>query len=348
MAKFKEIPIAKRAQIEMLRNLGKTQREIARIVGCSKTGVVTTLKRFEETESYQDKKRTGRPTKTTKSDERHLVMLSLRDRFKTAPDLRADINKTLPQPISVSTVKSILKRNNLSGRIAVKKPLLRAANKRKRLEFAKKYKNWTVEQWKSVLWTDESKFEIFGDKRKKYVRRKTGERFNPNCLTPTVKHGGGSVMVWGGFSYDGVGALVKINGIMRKEQYHQILKNSAIPSGIGLIGYGFVFQQDNDPKHTSNLCRNYLESKENEGVLQLMDWPPQSPDINPIELLWDELDRQVREMRPKSQTHLWQCLEQAWYNLEPEKMQKLVERLPRICQAVIKAKGGHFDEKRLI
>lgn len=77
-----------------------------------------------------------------------MVQLSLRDRFKTALDLRADINKTLPQPISVSTVKTILQTNGLSGRVAVKKPLLCKVNKQKRLQFAKKYKNWTVEQWK--------------------------------------------------------------------------------------------------------------------------------------------------------------------------------------------------------
>lgn len=348
MAKFKEIPLEKRAQIEILRSTGKTQREIARIVGVSKTGVVTTLNRIEQTESYIDKKRSGRPKKLTKRDERALVMLSTRDRFKTAPDLQAEINKAVANPVSVTTVKSVLKKHGLSGRIAVKKPLLRAVNKRKRLKFAQKYKHWTVEQWKSVLWTDESKFEIFGNKRRQYVRRRVGERYDPKCITPTVKHGGGSVMVWGGFSYDGVGALVKIDGIMKKEQYHSILKNSAIPSGIGLIGYGFTFQQDNDPKHTSLLCRNYLESKENEGVLQFMEWPPQSPDINPIELLWDELDRQVRTMRPTSKSHMWECLKRAWYSLDVKKLQKLVERLPRICQAIIKARGGHFDEKRLI
>ena len=90
-------------------------------------------------------------------------------------------------------------------------------------------------------------------------------------------------MVWGCFTEGGVGELLKIDGILRKEQYHRILQNSAIPSGIGLAGYGFTFQQDNDPKPTSRLCKSYLESKEAEGVLDIMIWPPQSPDLNPIE-----------------------------------------------------------------
>ena len=76
----------------------------------------------------------------------------------------------------------------------------------------------------------------------------------PECLVPTIKHGGGSVMVWGCFSSAGVSDLVKIEGIMKKEQYKTILENNAIPSGLRTIGHGFVFMQDNDPKHTSKLC----------------------------------------------------------------------------------------------
>lgn len=124
-------------------------------------------------------------------------------------------------------------------------------NKRKRIAFAKKYKNWTVDQWKSVLWTDESEFEIFGSHRWHIVRRKVGEKLLPQCMLPTGKCGGGSAMVWGCFRFDGVGDLFQIDGIMKKEQYHRKLQTTAIPSGIGLIGYGFVFRQDNDPKYFS-------------------------------------------------------------------------------------------------
>lgn len=114
-----------------------------------------------------------------------------------------------------------------------------------------------------------------------------------------------------------------------------------------MLSRRFVFQQDNDPKHTSHLCRNYLQSKEREGVLQFMDWPPQSPDLNPIELLWEEMDRQVRRHRPTSKPHLWNILKDCWENLDVEILHKLVRRLPRICSAIIVAKGGHIDEKNL-
>nr|CAI5865469.1 unnamed protein product [Callosobruchus analis] len=125
---------------------------------------------------------------------------------------------------------------------------------------------------------------------------------------------------------------------MRKEDYHRILQRSDISSGINLIGKGFVFQQDNDSKHTSKLCTNYLRSEEAARTLKFM--PPQSPYANPIELLWVEFDREMRKLGPTSESHLWQCLQQAWQRLRSDRLQKLVERMPKICGAIIKSKGN--------
>ena len=154
-------------------------------------------------------------------------------------------------------------------------------------------------------------------------------------------------MVWGCFAGGQVGDLVKIEGILKKEGYHSILQRHAIPSGKKLAGRGFVLQQDNDPKHTSKLCKNYVGKKEEAGELRNMVWPPQSPDLNPIELLWDELDRRFREMRPTNQRELWDCLQKAWKSIPSTSLMKLVCRMPRVCAAVIKARGGYFEESKL-
>ena len=164
---------------------------------------------------------------------------------------------------------------------------------------------------------------------------------------PTVKHVGGSVMDWGCFSHAGVGQLNKIEGIMKKEQYNSILQRHAIPSGINLNGRGFIFQQDNDPKHTSKLRSSYLERKKVAGDLNIMEWPPQSPDLNPIELLWEELDRRVRDLKQTSLPCLWDCLNETWNNIQPQTLEKLIDRVLKLCAAFIKAKGGHFQENRL-
>ena len=126
---------------------------------------------------------------------------------------------------------------------------------------------WTKRKWSKVLFTDESKFDLFGSNRRTFVRRLANERYKKECLTPTVKHGGGNIMVWGGISTKGVTQLKRVEGIMDKKMYHSILVYRAIPEGKRLLGKGFVFQEDNDPKHSSNYCRNYLATKEKSGRL---------------------------------------------------------------------------------
>lgn len=267
-----------------------------------------------------------------------------RNRRKTAPEIAAEINAGRRKSISVTTVKRRLYKAGLYGRVAMKKPLLRRQNKQKRLNWAREHQHWTLEQWNNVLWTDESKFEIFGSRRHVFVRRSAGERATEQCIVPTVKHGGGSVMIWGCFGGTVVGDIVKIEGILKKEQYRNILENNAIPSGLRLLGQTFVFQQDNDPKHTSKLCKDYLRHLEAEGSIKVMEWPPQSPDLNPIELLWEELDREVRKSPPTSQADMWKKLQEAWFRIPPDILAKLIARMPRLCAAVIKNKGGHIDE----
>ena len=131
-------------------------------------------------------------------------------------------------------------------------------NKTKRLKWAKEYKNWTgtgtgvqEDVWKRVLWTDESKFEVFGSKRRKYVRQRPNEKMLKQCITPSVKHGGGSVMIWGCFGATAVGDLHRVQGIGNQHGYRSILQQHAIPSGKRLIGANSGIQQDNDPKHAS-------------------------------------------------------------------------------------------------
>ena len=273
----------------------------------------------------------------------HLKLLSLRDLRRSSRELRDDINSMLTNDIAVSssTVRRRLIEKGLVGRVAAKKPLLRENNRVKRLNFAKKHKHWTKEDWYQVLWTDESKFEQFGTKRRVYVRRRKGERYKNECLLPTLKHGGGSIMVCGAISAAGTGDLVKIDGIMDKKVYHNILVRHGVPSGSRLIGQGFIFQEDNDPKHASNYCRNYLRRKEASGALKMMEWPPQSPDLNPIEQIWGVLEDKLDRSKVHSKETLWNELQKTWNITSVETLRKYIDTMPRRCAAVIAAKGGH-------
>ena len=337
----------KRAIVNAFAQDGLSVRQIAAKLKIPKSTVHDTITRYKETHFNCDKPRSGRPRITSEAENKSIILLSKRERRKTAPEIQADFNSGHGTNVSVNTVKRRLPDVGLYGRVAKKKPLLRKVNKTKRLQWAKQHKNWSVEDFKKVLWTDESKFEIFGNKRRSYVRRFAHEKSMPNCISPTVKHGGGSIMVWGAFSFNGVSRLHRIDEILDAKGYHQILIHQAVPAGKELIGPGFIMPQDNDPKNSSKLCKTYLQNKQKDRTLKIMEWPAQSPDLNPIELVWDELDRQVRKQCLSSKETLWIALEKTWEQLEPTVLEKLVNRMPRIVAKVLKAKGGYFDEKEV-
>jgi transposase len=90
-------------------------------------------------------------------------------------------------------------------------------------------------------------------------------------------------------------------------------------------------------QHTSRLCKDYLTKKQSDGVLHQMTWPPQSHDLNPIEIVWDELDLRLKEKQPTSRSaYVGSPVGKAF-------QVKLVERMPRVCNAIIKPKGGYFE-----
>lgn len=127
-----------------------------------------------------------------------------------------------------------------------------------------------MDDWKRVLWSDETKVNRLNSDGIQYFWSKTGEATQSYQAIETVKHGGGSLMVWGCFSYFGVGPLVQINGIMRKENYLDLLYEN-LPVALGQLEYNeddAIFQQDNDPKHKSKLVQTWLKSQ----TFQVMEW----------------------------------------------------------------------------
>ena len=210
------------------------------------------------------------------------------------------------------------------------------------LNFARYHENWTVEDWKRILWSDETKINRIGSDGKVYTWKKRGEPLSDRTTTPTVKHGGGNnLMVWGCMGWNGVGKLTEVQGLMDAQQYCDILEDGVVESfeKLEMAEGERIFQQDNDPKHTSNKATKWFEDND----IQVLVWPPQSPDISPIEHLWVNLKHAMQQYpRPPSGVHeLWDRVVEEWNKIPPEACQKLIESMPRRIQAVIKAKGGH-------
>lgn len=314
---------------------GLTTRQISDAVDVPQTTVSYIIRKSKNNKPVADAPRSGRPRKTTKRIDRTIIRKSTADPRKTAPEIQREINEEIDVSISSRTVARRIAAAGLNGRVAVKKPLISKKNRAARLRFARLHQNWTVADWKKVLWSDESKFNLFGSDGKQYVRRPKNTRFNPRYQLPTVKHGGGNVMVWGCFSYSGVGPLFHVDSIMDKFVYRDILATQMLPFARKKMPRGWTFQQDNDPKHSSKLVKDWFAAKK----VRVLEWPSQSPDLNPIEHLWDVLGRRVGAEKHSSKADLMAHLQREWRAIPKSTIERLIESMPRRCAAVIAAKG---------
>uniref|UniRef100_A0AAZ3RRW6 Tc1-like transposase DDE domain-containing protein n=1 Tax=Oncorhynchus tshawytscha TaxID=74940 RepID=A0AAZ3RRW6_ONCTS len=127
-------------------------------------------------------------------------------------------------------------------------------------------------------------------------------------------------MLWGCFAEGGTGALHKIDDIMREENYVNVLKQHLKTSNIKL-GRKWVFQMDNDPKYTSKVVSKWLKDNK----VKVLEWPSQSPDLNPTENLLAELKKHVRARRTINLTQLHQLYQEEWAKILPTYCGKLVE-----------------------
>jgi hypothetical protein len=184
---------------------------------------------YNNKKSLNKKQRPGRPRITTPTDDRAIKYQSTKNPFATAYDIRRSLFAKDEKRPSVNTIRRRLDEVGLYAFVAAQKPLLKPEQIQRRLEWAKKYAEWTVDDWREVVFSDESPFTLFRRCGKRYVRRPIGTRFDPRYISPTVKHGGGKIQVWSCFSYYSVGSMKRIEGTMDGPKYRSILKTYMAP-----------------------------------------------------------------------------------------------------------------------
>lgn len=325
-----------RKNIIALREKNFSIRDIADMLNFSKSTVGDIVKRYKEQGDTSVKWQTGRPKVLNEADKRYILSLVKKNPKISAPALKTEINQHLGKDVSAQTIRRAIHENGYNGRVARKKPFVSDVNRKKRLNFAKEYIGMDKSYWNDVLFSDESKFNLFGSDGRVTVWRKPNQELQKQNLRPTVKHGGGSVMVWGCFSAAGVGELVFIDGIMDQNVYLNLLKQNLKKSAEKLgIGSSFKFYQDNDPKHTAFKVREWLLYN----CPKVLKTPPQSPDINPIENLWHYLELQIRKTTISNKNQLKQVLLEEWKKISVKQTQSLVESMGRRLQAVKISKG---------
>ena len=246
----------------------------------------------------------------------------------------------------------------------MKKPFLSPENIKAHLEWAKEREYWIIKDWDKVIFSNESKVEIGWNSRPVWVFRTEAEKHHPDCLVPAFKGNRSSIMVWSCFAGDKLGPLLAFGkGGINSAEYIQTLKDgllkfledinnieneeSSDAVQVATIGE-YIFQQDNAPIHTSAATQAFFQQYN----ISVMEWPANSPDLNPIEHLWPALKAEFhkewealgskRPSRSEGAMAIYtELLKRVWKERLGDLPRRLVDSMARRVAAVIADKGGH-------
>lgn len=318
---------------------GYSRRRVAEIMNVSRAAINRAWNRHLIYGIVRRRPYLERQRATTAREDRLLRLWAIRERTNTARALQNQLVATTGTRISDQTVRNRLHQCQLRARRPARVSRLTAAHRRARRIFAEVHRHWTVRQWSNVLFTDESRFCLHHNDGRVRVWRRANERYLDSAVQETVRFGGGSIMVWGGICLNGRTDLVVIaNGSLTALRYlREILEPHIIPFADNM-GVDFILQQDNARPHVARTVTTFL----NDHNIEVMEWPANSPDLNPIEHLWDILGRRLLERQPiETLQQLQDILIQEWEQLAQEMIRNLIESMPRRCAEVIRVRGGH-------
>lgn len=318
---------------------GVVVREVAQRLGVSHSVIIRLRQRLQNTGRVQERPRSGRPKITTPREDRYIERQALQERTRSANNIRRRLRNATNTVVSDQTIRNRLHTANLRARRPAIRPRLTDAHRAARRVWCTQHVRWTREQWAQVLFTDESRFCLDPTDRRNRVWRRRGERFADEAVLERNRYGGGSVMIWGGISTRHRTAVYNVAGNLNGVRYQtEILQPLVLPA-LHQLGPHAVFQDDNARPHRSRAVNTFLQAA---GV-DRMQWPANSPDLNPIEHLWDELGRRLQQRRPRpaNLNELFLSLQQEWDAVPQAFLRKLVNSMRQRCHECLASNGGH-------
>jgi transposase/DNA-binding transcriptional MerR regulator len=324
--------------IEKMRELGMSWKDIGYVLEKNPKTLSSEWHRYIEIRDLPPKinimkrKTDGAIGLKIKSISMQRPKVALRDYKKLLEDAGFKENQ-IP---SKSTIQRFLNYNGFVLRKLQKKTGISGANVQKRKDWCRIMNEKPAEFWDTVIWSDETtvKQAPKGKEIFVYVHQSTKKEDLP--INSQLHSGGFSVMFWGCFSKKGLGPLVALDGTMNSEKYVQLLEDVLLPELIA-AGGPMVFMQDNAPCHKSKLVMDFF----NTSGVDVLDWPAQSPDMNPIENLWAIIKarRQKKYGFPLNREELIYQIFDIWDNIEPELVSKLADSANKRVSEVLKLNG---------
>lgn len=242
-------------------------------------------------------------------------------------------------------IRSTLRRHGFRRYVARRKPPLTPKHMEQRKKWAEEHVNWTLEQWRCVLWTDET-WVTGGPHRKQYVTRRIEEALHPDCLVEKHQRKGGW-MFWGCFS--GIDGQMKGPCLFWEKDWGTITEETYREHTVPLIdgwvrfckqslGEDLILMQDGASAHGA---KGTLTDLMERGIT-LITWPSLSPDLNPIETVWCEMKDYIEDkyghVEKPSYDQLRDWVHEAWEQIDEKYLRGLLETMPQRCQDVIDAK----------
>ena len=316
---------------------GMSSSAVANRFGVSKRSIERLRLRERQTGSVNDRPRSGRPRKTSFAEDRRIRTIHLMNRFQSASKTASEWAGQ--QAISWKTVTRRLKFEGIRCRRPVKKFSLLERHRRARLAWATAHRRWTLHQWRDIIFSDEKSFSLSKHDGRFRVYRRANERLALPCI-PDPGDRRESIMVWGAISTEGRSELIIFNGRVDALRYqNEALQHGLLPF-LRQHNRQMKFMQDGATPHTAFSTRDWLD---NSNVQRFGPWPAKSPDMNPIENLWAEMERRLKERQntPQNICDLITAVREVWAAIGQDYVRRLVLSMRRRCVSLCDADGGH-------
>jgi DDE superfamily endonuclease/Transposase len=327
-----------RIRVQSLHNLGCSQQEIAREVQITRNQVRTAI---HGPATPQHHKRGRKATLWDEEKARIIEWICSSKRNRRASWEKIAIENGMPN--RMYAIRNALRQEGFSRRIARRKPPCSETTRQARLAWAQAHIDWTAEQWDSLLWTDET-WTNGGRHTRAWVTRRSDETWDSTCIIERQQRRRGW-MFWGSFNGSRKGP-----GLIWEKSWKSITSESYREHVVPLIdrsiqqarerGQHLILIQDNAPAHTARATREELDRR----GIQYDKWPPFSPDLNPIEMVWNWMKEWIQNQYDDELIHLddiRQAVQDAWDAVPEQKLRDLVDSMPARCRAVIEADGRH-------